>query len=121
MLAAIELDGSTRMLASNCTLMAREPGLLRLTLDAQHSSARTRSREEKLAQALSRYLGETVRIEITAGQVVAETPAQAGERATQETLAAARAALAVDPTVRALQERFGATVNPDSVRARRPA
>ncbi|MGH8254045.1 MAG: DNA polymerase III subunit gamma/tau, partial [Steroidobacteraceae bacterium] len=121
MLAAIELDGPTRMLASNCTLVAREPGLLRLTLDAHQSGARTRAREEKLAQALGRYLGEALRIEITAGQVAAETPAQAGERATQETLAAARAALAVDPTVRALQERFGATVNPDSVRARRPA
>ena len=121
MLAAIELDGPTRMLANNCTLLAREPGLLRLTLDAHQGGARTRAREEKLAQALGRYLGETLRIEITAGQVAAETPAQAGERATQETLAAARAALAGDPTVRALQERFGATVNPDSVRARRPA
>ena len=85
------------------------------------AALRTRRREEKLAQALSRHFGETVRLEITAGPVAAETPAQAGERATQETLAAARAALAVDPTVRALQERFGATVNPDSVRARRPA
>jgi DNA polymerase-3 subunit gamma/tau len=121
MLAAIELDGPTRMLANNCALIAREPGLLRLTLDAHQSGARTRAREEKLAQALGRHLGETLRIEITVGQVTAETPAQAGERATQETLAAARAALAGDPTVRALQERFGATVNPESVRARRPA
>jgi DNA polymerase-3 subunit gamma/tau len=121
MLAAVELDGPTRMLANHCTLVAREPGLLRLTLDVHHSTARTRAREEKLAQVLGRHLGETLRIEISAGAVVVETPAQAGERATQETLAAARAALAVDPTVRALQERFGATVNPDSVRARRPA
>ncbi|MDE2220928.1 MAG: DNA polymerase III subunit gamma/tau, partial [Gammaproteobacteria bacterium] len=59
-------------------------------------------------------------VEISVGTVAAETPAQAGERATQASLAAARAALAADPTVRALQERFGATINPDSVRARRP-
>ena len=121
MLTAIELDGPTRMLANNCTLVGREPGLLRLTLDAHNAGARTRAREEKLAQALGRHLGESVRVEISTGAVAAETPAQAGERTTQETLAAARAALAVDPTVRALQERFGATVNPDSVRARRPA
>ena len=121
MLAAIELDGPTRMLANNCTLVGREPGLLRLTLDAHNEGARRPAREEKLAQALGRYLGESVRIEISVGQVSAETPAQAGERATQEALAAARVALSVDPTVRALQERFGATVNPDSVRARRPA
>jgi DNA polymerase-3 subunit gamma/tau len=121
MLAALDLDGPTRMLALNCTLAARQPGLIRLMLDARNAGARTRAREEKLAQALSRYLGEAVRIEIAVGEVAAETPAQAGERATQEALAAARAALAADPTVQALQQRFAATVNPDSVRARKPA
>jgi len=121
LLAAAELDGPTRSLALNCSLAAREPGLLRLTLDAKNAGGYTRGREEKLAQALGRHLGEALRVEISVGVVAAETPAQAGERATQETLAAARAALAADPTVRALQERFGATVNPDSVRARRPA
>src|SRR5258706_3386531 len=39
----------------------------------------------------------------------------------QEALAAARAALAADPTVQALQQRFGATVNSESVRPRKPA
>jgi DNA polymerase III subunit gamma/tau len=121
MLVALDLDGPTRMLALNCTLAARQPGLIRLTLDARNAGARTRAREEKLAQALSRFLGEAVRIEIAVGEVAAETPAQAGERATQETLSAARAALAADPTVQALQQRFAATVNPDSVRARKPA
>ncbi len=121
LLAAAELDGPTRSLARNCTLAAREPGLLRLTLDANNAGGYTRAREEKLAQALGRHLGEALRVEISVGVVAAETPAQAGERTTQATLAAARAALAADPTVRALQERFGATINPDSVRARRPA
>ncbi len=117
---ALDLDGPARMLALNCSLVAREPGLVRLMLQPRNAGARTRAREDKLAQALVKYLGEPVRVEISIGEVAVETPAQAGERATQETLAAARAALAVDPTVRALQERFGATVNPDSVRARRP-
>jgi DNA polymerase-3 subunit gamma/tau len=121
LLAAAELDGPTRSLARNCTLAAREPGLLRLTLDARNAGGYTRGREEKLAQALGRHLGEPLRVEISVGVVAAETPAQAVERATQETLAAARAALAADPAVRALQERFGATVNPESVRVRRPA
>jgi DNA polymerase-3 subunit gamma/tau len=121
MLAAAELDGPTRSLALNCTLAQRAAGVLRLTLDARNAGGYTRGREEKLAQALGRHLGEALRVEISVGVAAAETPAQAGERATQETLAAARAALASDPTVRALQERFGATVNPDSVRVRRPA
>ena len=121
MIGALDLDGPTRMLALNCTLSAREPGLIRLTLDARNAAARTRGREEKLAQALGKYLGESLRVEIAVGEVVVETPAQAGERSNSETLAAARAALAADPTVQALQQRFGASVNSDSVRPRKPA
>ena len=109
------------MLALNCVLVAREPGVLRLRLDARNAGARTRAREEKLSHALGRHYGEPLHLEIAVGELGAETPAQAGERAAQEALAAARAALAAEPAVRALQERFGATMNPDSVRSRKPA
>jgi DNA polymerase-3 subunit gamma/tau len=120
-LAALDLDGPTRMLALNCALIARTPGLLRLTLDPRNVGARTRAREEKLAQALSRHYGEPLHVEIVTGAASAETPAQAGERAGLEALSAARTAFAAEPTVQALQQRFGATMNPDSVRPRKPA
>ena len=120
-LAAIELDGPTRMLAQNCSWVGRDPGLIRLALDPRQAVAWTRGREEKLAQALSRHFGEPLRVDLEVAAAAAETPAQAGERASQEALAAARAALAAEPTVQALQQRFGATVNPDSVRPRKPA
>ena len=120
-LAALDLDGPTRMLALNCALVARSPGLLRLTLDPRNVGARTRSREEKLAHALSRHYGEPLRVEILTGAAQAETPAQAGERADQQALSAARAAFADESAVQALQQRFGATINPDSVRPRKPA
>src|SRR5258706_1997936 len=121
LVAALELDGPTRMLALNCALLARSAGLIRLTLDPRNAAAHTRAREQRLAQALSRLLGETVRVEIVTGGTVVQTPAQAEDRAAQEALAAARAALAADPTVQALQQRFGATVNSESVRPRKPA
>jgi DNA polymerase-3 subunit gamma/tau len=121
LVAALELDGPTRMLALNCALLARSAGLIRLTLDPHNAAAHTRAREQRLAQALSRHLGETVRIEIATGGAVVQTPAQAEDRAAQQALAAARAALAADPTVQALQQRFGATVNSESVRPRKPA
>jgi DNA polymerase-3 subunit gamma/tau len=121
MIAAIELDGPTRMLALNCALLGREPGLLRLRLDPRQAGARTRSREEKLAQALARFLGEALRLEIEVAESATETPAQSGERQGQQALAAARIALQADPTVQALQERFGATLSPESVRLRGPA
>jgi len=121
LVAALELDGPTRMLALNCALLARSAGLIRLTLDPHNAAAHTRTREQRLAQALSRLLGEAVRVEIVTGGTVVQTPAQAEDRAAQEALAAARVALAADPTVQALQQRFGATVNSESVRPRKPA
>ena len=121
LLAALDIDGPTRMLALNCVLVAREPGVLRLRLDARNVGARTRTREEKLTQALARHYGEALHLDIAVGELGAETPAQAGERVGQEAQAAARAAFAAEPTVRALQERFGATINPDSVRPRKPS
>ena len=120
-LAALDLDGPTRELARNCALVSRAPGLLRLMLDPHHATARTRTREEKLAQALCRHFGETLHVEFVTGEAPAETPAQAGERASQAMLAAARTAFAAEPTVQALQQRFGATMNPDSVRPRKPS
>src|SRR5258708_4029045 len=121
LVAALELDGPTRMLALNCALLARSAGLIRLTLDPRNAAAHTRAREQRLAQALSQHMGEAVRVEIVTGGAVVQTPAQAEDRAAQQALAAARAALAADPTVQALQQRFGATVNTESVRPRKPA
>jgi len=82
----------------------------------RQASARTRAREEKLAQALSRQLGETVRVEIEARAAEIETPAQAADRANQESIAAAHEQLLADPVVQSIQQRFGATIHPDSVR-----
>jgi DNA polymerase-3 subunit gamma/tau len=121
LVAALELDGPTRMLALNCALLMRTTGLIRLTLDPHNAAAHTRAREQRLAEALSRHFGETTRVEISTSGAVGQTPAQAEDRAAQQALAAARAALAADPTVQALQQRFGATVNSESVRPRKPA
>jgi hypothetical protein len=49
----------------------------------------------------------------------AQTPAQIQERAGQAALAAAQHAFGEDPTVKALQERFGATLLPDTIRPTR--
>jgi DNA polymerase-3 subunit gamma/tau len=121
LVAQLEIDPPTRMLALHCALLAREGGLMRLALDPRQVSARTKAREDKLAQALARHLGEPVRLEIEARAASVETPAQASDRAGHEALAAARAQLQADPTVQTLQQRFGATIHPDSIRPLGPA
>jgi DNA polymerase III subunit gamma/tau len=89
---------------------------VRLALDPRVKFVRTSSQEEKLAQALSRYYGETVRLEFATAALDAETPAQAELRASQEELQMARQAFETDPGVQGLRERFGATLLPDTVR-----
>lgn len=96
--------------------LGRQGGLVRLALDPGVKFVRTGSQEEKLAQALSRYYGETVRVEITVAPSDVETPAQAELRTSQEELANARQAFETDPGVQGLRERFGATLLTDTVR-----
>ncbi len=115
-LSQLDLQGAARQLASHCALAGRQGGLVRLALDPRVKFVRTAAQEEKLAQALSRYYGETVRIEFTTAAVGAETPAQAEQRASQQELASARQAFETDPGVQGLRERFGATLLPDTVR-----
>jgi DNA polymerase III subunit gamma/tau len=114
-LAQLDLQGAARQLASHCALLGREGSLVRLALDPRVQTVRTKAQEEKLAQALSRFYGEPVRIELVTEEP-ADTPARAQERASLAQLEAARQALEEDATVRALKERFGATVQPESVR-----
>jgi DNA polymerase-3 subunit gamma/tau len=112
----LDLTGAARQLAGHCVLIARQGGVVRLGLDPKHKFVRTGATEEKLAQALSRHFGETVRLEFEAPPAGSETPAQAEQRASAEELDSARRAFEADAGVQALRERFGATVLPDTVR-----
>jgi len=114
--AALELTGAGRQLAAHCVLVGREGALVRLALDPRSKVMRTPAIEEKLAQALGKYYGESVRLEISAALPQAETPAQADERASQEESESARRAFESDPGVQGFRERFGATPLPETIR-----
>jgi len=119
-LAALDLQGAPRQLASNCVLLGREGATLRLALDPRSASLRTRALEEKLSQALARHFGSAVRLEIEVRENAQETPARSSERAQAERRVEVRSAFEADPTVQAFKERFGASVLADSVRAAEP-
>jgi DNA polymerase-3 subunit gamma/tau len=116
-LAQLELTGAARQLASHCVFLGRQGALVRLALDPRNQLVRTVATEEKLAQALSRHFGSTVRLEFQSGAAQgAETPAQAQRRASEAEVAAARRDFEEDAGVKSLRERFGATVLPDTIR-----
>jgi DNA polymerase III subunit gamma/tau len=113
----LELSGASRQLASHCVLIQRQGALVRLGLDPRHQLVRTAATEDKLAQALSRYFGDNVRLEFRPTAAGGEeTPALLARRASEAELAAARRAFDEDPGVRGLRERFGASVLPETVR-----
>jgi DNA polymerase-3 subunit gamma/tau len=115
-LSQLEVGGAARQLASHCAYRGREGATLRLALDPAQQTLRTPALVEKLSQALSRHLGETVRVEIELAQAAPDTPARAVERDAEAKLDAARRSLDEDPAVRAFRDKFGATVKPDSIR-----
>ncbi|MFM8516937.1 MAG: DNA polymerase III subunit gamma/tau [Nevskiaceae bacterium] len=115
-LAALEVGGAARQLAANCVFNSRSGNLVRLTLDPSQSLLRTTALIDKLAQALSRHLGETLRVEVDLGAAPVDSPARAEQRDVAEGLDVARRSLEDDATVRGFKEKFGATLNPDSVK-----
>ena len=116
MVGQLDLQGAARQLASHCLLIGRQGAVVRLALDARNKFMRTPAQEDKLARALSRYFGQSVRLEFETAAAGAETPAEVEQRASLQDLDAARAAFETDPGVQVLRDRFGATLLPDSIR-----
>ncbi len=110
------LQAAARQLASHLSFVALDGDILRLTLDARGQALHTRQLEERVAQAVSQLLGRSVHLDLEVAQGAIETPARAEEREQQSRLEQARLALESDPTVKALKDRFGAVVQPDSIK-----
>ncbi len=115
LLSRLELQGAARQLAGNCQLIERDGNRFRFLLDSRAQSLHTRQQEDRLAQALGRLVGGPVTIEIEQGGVD-DTPARREAQARDDRLERARAALESDPNVQALRDRFGAVLQPDSIK-----
>ena len=115
-IAALDVQGAARQLLCNCSLASHEGERLHLLLDRRGAHYRTPQTEETLAQALTRQLGVPVQLHIELVDTVMDTPARQSARAAEERVEAARVELENDATVRALKERFGATLLPDSIK-----
>ncbi|MBM5812183.1 MAG: hypothetical protein FJ191_09495 [Gammaproteobacteria bacterium] len=116
LVAQLDLQGAARQLAANCELRARAGRRFRLHLDARAESMRTRQTEERLRQALAQLTGAPVVLEFEVSAAAADTPARREEQARDERLEQARLELESDPTVRTLRDRFGAVIQPDSIK-----
>jgi DNA polymerase-3 subunit gamma/tau len=114
--AQMNLQGMVKELAAHTTLTGKQGNKVQLVLDADGEHFRRPQLEEKLAQALSAYYGEPVRLELSVADRALDTLARQQKAAADDRVQQAKAAIDNDPNVRAMRDMFGATVQPDSVR-----
>lgn len=110
-----QLDAKARMLAQHTALTQVSENRLSLRLSAAFPFVATPENEAELAARLSDYLGETVRLEVTVGEVSGETPHMQQQRLRDTALAEAHTHLAADSVIQALQHHFEATVVAETV------
>jgi len=118
LVTSLGLQGTARHFATNCVLLERKAGLVRLRLDPAGDSFRRPQIESRLAEALSQHYGETIRLEITQAEAPGEifTPARRDALAAEDRQRSAEQSIDSDPAVRAMREVFGAKVRPGSVK-----
>ena len=116
MVAQMNLQGMVKELAAHTTFTGKHGNKVQLVLDTDGEHFRRPQLEEKLAQALSAYFGEPVRLELSVADRALDTLARQQKAAADDRVQQARAAIDNDPNVRAMRDMFGATVTPDSVR-----
>ncbi len=110
------LRGMVHQLAVNSVMQGRNGNTINLLLSAQHSSLSSPAMEQRLQEALEQYSGESVRLNITVGEIEQETPAHMQQRAAEDRQQAAIETIENDPNVRRIQETFEAEVITESIR-----
>ncbi len=110
------LGGILKQMALNTALVSVQDALWQLALDPSCEGLYTRDREERLQAALAEHLGRDVRLRIEVQRPTGETPAARQQREARERQAKARESIENDSNVRALIDKFDATVSPESIR-----
>ncbi|HEX6928075.1 MAG TPA: DNA polymerase III subunit gamma/tau [Gammaproteobacteria bacterium] len=112
---ALGLKGVTQQLALNCAYQRREGDALHVTLAPQHAQMLSEKLVERIETALAGFYREKLKLKIHVGELAAETPAQREARRQSARHQAAADSIARDPNVKAMQEMFGASLDPESV------
>ncbi|MBD3610479.1 MAG: DNA polymerase III subunit gamma/tau [Gammaproteobacteria bacterium] len=113
--AALPLQAMPRQFALNSAFVACEAQSLELHLAETHAQLHNRGFEERVAEALSEYYGQSYRVKAEIGPVDSETPSQIEARKASERQAEAELAIQNDPNVRAMVETFDAQVQMNSI------
>ncbi|WP_263264297.1 DNA polymerase III subunit gamma/tau [Pseudomonas sp. RIT-PI-S] len=111
----LPVSGLTGSIAANCSLVSVEGDTWLLHLDPDQGAFFNPTQQRRLNDALNQHLGRTLTVKIELVRPQQETPAQAAARRRIERQHDAEQAIASDPFIRQLVERFGATVRNDTI------
>lgn len=121
LLPRLNLTGMAQQLAEHCLLKAIEGNQVRLLMDSSASNLQTSGAEEQLAAALTKVLGQELRVSLELSPELVDTPEKRRLRMTQEQQRQAEQAIEQDPIVLQLKEQFGASIVAGSIRPHTPA
>ncbi|HQW57957.1 MAG TPA: DNA polymerase III subunit gamma/tau [Gammaproteobacteria bacterium] len=108
---SLNLKGLEKVLAINCTVAAWEDDLISLNLDeSQKPLFENKRYEDRLREALSQHLGQSIRLKITCGAAVGETPALQTRRLLTAVQEAASNQAEADPEIQKLIKAFDAKI-----------
>ncbi len=115
MIVAMRLESLTKELANNCVLDKVDEKSCQLRLDASHKHLLTPTREQKLQKALQEYFGYALKLIVSVGNAVNDTPAALLIKNQEERQQAAIEAINSDVNIQALKEHFDASIIPGSI------
>lgn len=115
--AQLPVSGIARQVVANSVLVSKEEGVVKLKLDPLNARMAGDSVIQRLQQALSKFYGEKLRIQlIEDANVVEETPAIIAAKQEQNELQQAVEDMAADPNIKAIEQAFNTRLDTKSVR-----
>ena len=113
-ISGLNIGGRTRELANNCVLEGIDDHACRLLIDPSFQRVGNVA-EEKLRDALQKYFGKPLKLQITPQTSQQITPAIEIQRAREDRQQAAVDAINADPNIQALKDNLGARILPGSI------
>ena len=111
----LDLGGITLQLASNCLFSHWDGNLLELKLAAAHKNLLVESTKQRLYHALEAYTGRQFKLNISVADDVKGTPAQMQAQSRNRRQQEAENALAADPLIQVMEQKFDAKLMPESI------
>lgn len=118
LLGQLNVQGMARELAKNCVMESFVDGKICLSLEPQHKQFMSnKMAQDKLQAALSDYFSQTVRLQLSVGEVgETATPAVVERQEKQTRQQAATDAISQDPFVREVQTQLDAQIIENSIK-----